>query len=79
MRIYVAGINGMVGSSIALEAREQGHEVIGKSSRELDEITTLHNINKTQVSDEICKYYSKYICGSHIPILKNIKESREIV
>ena len=36
MRIYVAGINGMVGSSIALEARAQGHEVIGKSSRELD-------------------------------------------
>ena len=36
MRIYVAGINGMVGSTIALEAKTQGHEVLGKSSLELD-------------------------------------------
>jgi GDP-L-fucose synthase len=36
MRLYVAGINGMVGSSIALEAILQGFEVIGKSSQELD-------------------------------------------
>ena len=36
MRIYVAGIKGMVGSAIALEARAQGHEVIGKTSKELD-------------------------------------------
>ena len=36
MRIYVAGINGMVGSAIALEAKAQGHDVIGKSSKELD-------------------------------------------
>jgi GDP-L-fucose synthase len=36
MRIYVAGINGMVGSSIALEAKKEGHEVLGKSSQELD-------------------------------------------
>ena len=36
MRIYVAGINGMVGSSIALEARAQAHDVIGKTSKELD-------------------------------------------
>jgi GDP-L-fucose synthase len=36
MRLYVAGINGMVGSSIALEAMLQGYEVIGKSSQELD-------------------------------------------
>lgn len=36
MRTYVAGINGMVGSAIAIEARAQGHEVIGKSSNELD-------------------------------------------
>lgn len=36
MLIYVAGINGMVGSAIALEARAQGHDVIGKSSKELD-------------------------------------------
>lgn len=36
MRIYVAGINGMVGSAIALEAMTQGHETIGKTSKELD-------------------------------------------
>jgi len=36
MSFYVAGINGMVGSAIALEATAQGHEVIGKSSKELD-------------------------------------------
>jgi len=36
MRLYVAGINGMVGSSIALEARSQGIEVFGKSSLELN-------------------------------------------
>ena len=36
MRIYVAGINGMVGSAITIEAKAQGHEVIGKSSLELD-------------------------------------------
>ena len=36
MRVYVAGINGMVGSAISLEARRQGHSVIGKSSKELD-------------------------------------------
>lgn len=36
MRIYVAGINGMVGSAIALEAKAQGYEAIGKASKELD-------------------------------------------
>ena len=36
MRIYVAGINGMVGSSIALEAESQGHQVIGRPSSELN-------------------------------------------
>jgi len=36
MRIYVAGINGMVGSSIAVEAEAQGHQVIGKPSSELN-------------------------------------------
>ena len=36
MRIYIAGINGMVGSAVANGAIEQGHEVIGKSSKELD-------------------------------------------
>ena len=36
MRIYVAGINGMVGSAIALEAKAQGHEPIGKTSKELN-------------------------------------------
>lgn len=32
----MAGINGMVGSAIAIEARAQNHQVLGKSSRELD-------------------------------------------
>jgi GDP-L-fucose synthase len=36
MRLYIAGINGMVGSALALEAKAQGFEVIGKSSKELD-------------------------------------------
>jgi GDP-L-fucose synthase len=36
MRIYVAGINGMVGSAFAEVARSQSHEVLGKSSSELD-------------------------------------------
>ena len=36
MRIYVAGINGMLGSTMALEAKAQGHEAIGKTSKELD-------------------------------------------
>ena len=36
MRLYVAGINGMVGSSLALEAKRQGHEVLGKSSKVLN-------------------------------------------
>jgi GDP-L-fucose synthase len=36
MRVYVAGINGMVGSAIGLEAQAQNHEVLGKSSKELD-------------------------------------------
>ncbi len=36
MGIYVAGISGMVGSAISLEAKAQGHEVMGKTSKELD-------------------------------------------
>ena len=36
MRIYVAGVNGMVGSAIAFEANAQGLEVSGKSSKEID-------------------------------------------
>lgn len=36
MRVYVAGIKGMVGSAIGLEAKAQNHEVFGKSSQELD-------------------------------------------
>ena len=36
MRLYIAGINGMVGSAIAEEAKKQGYEVLGKSSKELD-------------------------------------------
>jgi GDP-L-fucose synthase len=36
MRLYIAGINGMVGSAIAEEAKKQGHEVLGRNSKELD-------------------------------------------
>ena len=36
MRLYIAGINGMVGSAIAEEAKKLGHEVLGKGSKELD-------------------------------------------
>jgi len=36
MRLYIAGINGMVGSAIAEEAKKQGHDVLGRSSKELD-------------------------------------------
>jgi GDP-L-fucose synthase len=36
MRIYIAGINGMVGSAIARECKLQGHQVLGKPSKELN-------------------------------------------
>jgi GDP-L-fucose synthase len=36
MRVYVAGINGLVGSAFALQASRLGHDVIGKSSSDLD-------------------------------------------
>jgi GDP-L-fucose synthase len=36
VRIYIAGINGMVGSALGLEAHAQNHEVLGKSSKEID-------------------------------------------
>lgn len=36
MRLYIAGIGGMVGSALATEAHRQGIEVIGKSSQILD-------------------------------------------
>ena len=36
MRVYVAGINGMVGSALAIEAKSRGYEVLGRFSSELD-------------------------------------------
>jgi GDP-L-fucose synthase len=36
MLLYIAGINGMVGSALAMSARAAGYEVVGKSSKELD-------------------------------------------
>ncbi len=36
MRIYIAGINGMVGSAIASEAKRQGHDTLGKASSSLN-------------------------------------------
>jgi GDP-L-fucose synthase len=50
MRMYVAGINGMVGSAIAIEAKSQGYEVMGKSSRDLD-LT-----NRQSVFDEMRQF-----------------------
>ena len=50
MRMYVAGINGMVGSAIAVEAKSQGYDVLGKSSRDLD-LT-----NRNSVFDEMSKF-----------------------
>ena len=36
MKIYVAGIHGMVGSAFSLEAKVHGHQVLGKRSSEID-------------------------------------------
>ena len=47
MRIYIAGINGMVGSAISQKARNRGYEVLGKSSHELD------FTNKSSTYDEL--------------------------
>jgi GDP-L-fucose synthase len=47
VKLYVAGINGMVGSAIALEARSHDYEVLGKSSKELD------FTNRTEVFQEL--------------------------
>ena len=47
MRIYIAGINGTVGSSLARKALDLGHEVFGKPSSELDftnRTSTFHEI-----------------------------------
>ena len=48
--MYVAGINGMAGSAIAIEAKSQGYDVLGKSSRDLD-LT-----NRNSVFDEMSKF-----------------------
>lgn len=47
VKLYVAGINGMVGSAIALEARSHDYEVLGKPSKELD------FTNRTEVFQEL--------------------------
>ena len=47
MRVYVAGIHGMVGSAVARHFRAEGHEVLGKTSREvnfLDRALTFHDL-----------------------------------
>jgi len=51
VKIYIAGINGMVGSAVARLAKKTGHEVLGKSSRELDltdRIQTVQEIKNTK-------------------------------
>lgn len=50
MRTYVAGINGMVGSAIAIEARLEGHEVIGKPSKQLDFTDRSAVFNELQIT-----------------------------
>jgi len=55
MRIYVAGINGMVGSAIGLEAKAQSHEVLGKSSEKLD------FTNREDVFRELTKIKPDYL------------------
>ena len=50
MRIYIAGINGMVGTSLARKAHELGYKVFGKPSAELDftnRQSTFHEIVAT--------------------------------
>jgi GDP-L-fucose synthase len=49
MKLYIAGIRGMVGSAIALAAQTKGYDVVGRSSKELD-LT-----NRSAVFDEITK------------------------
>jgi GDP-L-fucose synthase len=49
MKLYVAGMRGMVGSAIALAAQTRGYVVVGRSSKELD-LT-----NRTEVIDEILR------------------------
>jgi GDP-L-fucose synthase len=49
MRIYIAGINGMVGSAIALVAKAHGFQVLGKPSRELN------FTNRNAVFQDICE------------------------
>ena len=36
MRVYIAGINGMVGSSLALSGSKLGFTIVGKNSKDLD-------------------------------------------
>ena len=52
MSIYVAGINGMVGSAVAEMARSRGQEVLGKSSSELnfmDRDATFRELNSGRI------------------------------
>lgn len=51
MRLYVAGIKGMVGSAIASAAKSQGVEVLGKSSQDLDFTDRSAVFNELQVTN----------------------------
>ena len=51
MRVYVAGIHGMVGSAVARHFRAEGHEVLGRPSRKLnllDRDATFAELKATQ-------------------------------
>ena len=50
MRLYVAGIKGMVGSAIAQEAKKQGYEVVGKSSSHLNFTNRRETFEEIQVT-----------------------------
>jgi GDP-L-fucose synthase len=49
MRVYIAGITGMVGSALARHGLKEGYEVLGKKSTELD------LRNRKEVFDELLK------------------------
>jgi GDP-L-fucose synthase len=49
MKLYIAGIGGMLGSALAARAKCQGFEVVGKSSSELN------LLNRDAVFREICE------------------------
>jgi nucleoside-diphosphate-sugar epimerase len=50
MSLYIAGLKGMVGSVIAMEAEAQGLQVLGRGSHELDLLDRLTLIEELLAS-----------------------------